>query len=189
MSLFTWMGDACAWLADWVPHWVQIDCNENAVKHSGWRGRLAERLRPGIRWYWPAFSQIEGPFRTVWQPLTTSTINVMDKNNEPVAARGFAVWRITDIIRFAVDHDEAADILDDLVCAAIREVIRSKSMAEIQTNSRNTTDNGLKRELEELTEKLGIEIQLVRLTTFTKAKMICVMGDEAPTIVDDEESE
>ena len=189
MSAFTWISELFTWIADWVPHWIQVDVNENAVKHSGWKVRRAQCLRPGIRWYWPAFSQIEGPFRTVWQPLTTSTINVMDKDGHPVAARGFAVWRITDVIRFAVEHDEAADMLDDLVCAAIREVIRAKSVSEIQENSRNTTDNGLKRELEELTGDLGVEIQLVRLTTFTKARMLCVMGDDAPTIVDDEESE
>ncbi len=189
MSAFAWIGDLIEWVADWLPHWIQVDRNEQAVKHTGWRTRRAVIMQPGVRWYWPAFSQTEGPFKTVWQPLTTSTINVMDSEQTPVAARGFAVWRITDVLRFAVDHEDAAAMLDDLVCAAIREVLTAKPIAEVQKNERNTTDRALLRAVEKLTEDIGVRIQLVRLTTFTRARMLCVMGDEAPAVIEDSEEE
>ncbi len=181
-GMFDWIGEFVRWMAAWIPTWLQVDCNEQAIKHKGWRTRHAVVVGPGVRWYWPAFSQIEGPFRTVWQPLTTSTINVMDKDEEPVAARGFAVWRVDDLRLYAVENEDAAAMLDDLVCAAIREVLTSKTIAEIQANARNTTDNALLREVQSLTKGLGVEVQTVRLTTFTKARMLCVMGDEAPVV-------
>ena len=189
MTGMTWIGELCRWMADWVPQWVQVDRNELAIKHRGWRTRKALILKPGVRWYWPAFSQTEGPFKTVWQPLTTSTINVMDANESPVSARGFAVWRIVDVLKFGVDHDDATSMLDDLVCAAIREVLTAKSISDIQKNDRNTTDKALLREVKELTAALGVEIQLVRLTTFTSTKVFSHLGDNAPVTVDDTEDE
>ena len=185
-GLFGWLGELIHYITAFVPTWEQVDKNEQGIKHKGWWKRRAVILRPGIRWYWPAFSQIEGPFKVVWQPMTTSTINVMDKDEKPVGARGFAIWRITDIMKFAVDNEDATSMLDDLVCAAIREVVTAKSVAEIQGNSRKTTDNALKREVQELTEDLGVEIQLVRLTTFTTTRVLSVLGDEAPQVVDEE---
>jgi len=184
-----WVGEFVSFLIAFLPTWLQIDRNELALKHKGFSARTVVQLTPGIRWYWPAFSQIEGPFKVVWQPLTTSTINVMDRNQTPVAARGFAVWRITDLERYAVEHDDAAGMLDDLICSAIRDVITAKSLEDIQGNSRQTTNNALLREVKELTDDLGIEIQLVRLTTFTTAKMICVIGDEAPGVIEDDPEE
>lgn len=184
-AAFAWLSELIHWIADFFPSWVQVDVNECAIKHRGWRKRRAIVLKPGVRWFWPAFSQIEGPFRVVWQPLTTSTINIMDQEMNAVAARGFAVWRVSDVMKFAVQHEDAPAILDDLVCAAIREVITSKTVAEIQSNSRRTTDNALLREVKDLTAELGVEIQLVRLTTFTRARMLCVMGDEAPAVIEE----
>lgn len=184
-----WLGELITWFACWIPTWVQIDKNELALKHKGFKNRIVVLQRPGIRWYWPAFSRLEGPFKVVWQPLTTSTINVMDNDQVPVAARGFAVWRITDLGKYAVQHEDAAGMLDDLICSAIRDVITSKSLADIQGNSRQTTNNALLREVKEMTDDLGIEIQIVRLTTFTTARMICVIGDEAPGLIEDEPEE
>ena len=188
-GLFGWIGEIFSWIGSFIPSWEQIDRNEKAIKHKGWRKRRSVVLEPGVRWYWPAFSQIEGPFKVVWQPLTTSTINVMDKDEKPVGARGFAVYRISDVERYAVDNEDAPSQLDDLLCAAIREVVTSKTVAEIQANGRNTTDNALLREVKDLTEDLGVEIKLVRLTTFTTTRVLSVLGDEAPQVVDEEPSE
>jgi regulator of protease activity HflC (stomatin/prohibitin superfamily) len=186
-AAFSWIGDLFCWLSEWFPRWIQVDVNEQAIKHKGWWRRRTKLVKPGIRWYWPAFSQVEGPFRVVWQPLTTSTINVMDKAEVPVAARGFAIWRIVDLHKFVVENEDASAMLDDLVCAAIREVITAKVLAEIQGNSRRTTDNALLREVKDLTEDLGVEIQLVRLTTFTSTKVFSLLGDEPPAVVQDDE--
>ena len=111
----------------------------------------------------------------------------MDLEGEPVAARGFAIWRITDVLKFAVDHEDAVGMLDDLVCAAIREALTARSLADTQTNARRKTDSLLLREAKALTEELGIEIQLVRLTTFTSTKVFSQLGDEAATVVPDED--
>lgn len=185
-GLFGWVGEFIKWMTSWIPQWVQIDVNEQAIKHKGWWKRRAVLLHPGIRWYWPAFSQIEGPCRVVWQPLITSTINVMDKEEQTVAARGFAVWRVTDLLRYAVENEGAQSMLDDMVCAAIREVLTSKTVRDIQDNNRKTADNALLREIRELTDEVGVEIKLVRLTTFTKTRVLSVLGDDPPAVVEEE---
>ncbi len=188
-AAFAWIGEIAAWIAAWFPTWSQIDRNELQIKHKGWWRRRLVVQQPGCRIHWPAFSQIEGPFKVVPQPLTTSTINAMDKEGNTVAARGFARWRVTDVVKFAVDNDGTAEMLDDLLCAAIREVIITKTINEIQGNSRKTTDNALLREVRELTEDLGVEVLMVRLTTFTKTRVLSMLGDEAPTVVEDEDED
>jgi len=185
-GIFGWVGEFIKWIAAWIPTWIQVDANEQAIKHKGWRNREVVLVKPGIRWYWPAFSQIEGPCRVVWQPLITSTINVMDKNGATVAARGFAVWRVKDLVRYAVENEGAQSMLDDMVCAAIREVLTSKTVEDVQENSRKTADNALLREVRELTEEVGVEIKLVRLTTFTKTRVLSVLGDDPPAVVEEE---
>lgn len=183
-----WVGEFVDFFVSLFPHWIIVRSNEEAVKFS--RGKKVKILKPGVRWYWPPFTDIEGPFPVCWQPMPTSTLYLMDKENTPVAARGFVVFRIVDVRKYVVDHDDADSCIDDVVGACIRDVITSKKLDEIQQNDRKTTDNALTREAKKALEEFGIEVRHVRLTTFTTSKMLSVIGDmDAPVVDDDQEDE
>ena len=166
----TWIGELCRWMADWFPRWVQIDRNEVAIKHKGWRKRWVVTLTPGVRWYWPAFSQIEGPFKTVPTTLSTSLVRV---NN--MVAQGFIKWKISGIVKFAVDNEDTLGMLDDLICAAIREVIE-----EANEYTWEAIDEKLSDAVRDATKDLGVKVLAVRLTTLTTARMHCFLEGSAP---------
>jgi len=170
----------------WFPRWLVITRPERAIKFR--RGKTVRVLNPGVRWYWPPFTEIDGPFPVVWQPMATSTLHLMDKDNTPVSAQGFVVFRVVDPIKYRVDNHDTDDCIDDVVGAAIRDVITNRTIAEVQGNSRKTTDNALTREAAGALDDFGVEVKYVRLTTFTTSKMLSVLGDvQAPTIEDEED--
>lgn len=186
-SALGWIGQLAEWLAMWIPRWVLVTAPEQAIKFC--RGKGPKVLNPGVNWYWPPFTEIDGPFPIVWQPMNISTLHLMDRDNSPVSARGFVVFRVVDPIKYRVDNHDADECIDDVVGAAIRDVITSKTLAEVQNNSRRTTDNALTREAREALEDFGVEVKYVRLTTFTTSKMLSVMGDAAAPVYEDSEEE
>lgn len=186
-SALGWVGQLAEWFAMWIPRWVLVTSPEQAIKFS--RGKDAQVLNPGVNWYWPPFTEIDGPFPVVWQPMNVSTLHLMDRDGQPVSARGFVVFRVVDPIKYRVDNHDADECIDDVVGAAIRDVITSKSIKEVQGNSRKTTDNALTGAARKALEDFGVEVKYVRLTTFTTSKMLSVMGDATTPVFEEPEEE
>ena len=72
MDAFSWIGDFVTWLTDFLPSWVVVRSNEKAVKFP--MGKGCTVLEPGVRWYWPAFTEIEGPVPVVRQVFNVSML-------------------------------------------------------------------------------------------------------------------
>ena len=182
-----WIGEIIEWLGQWVPRWLVITPQDRAIKFV--RGKKTRVLEPGVRWYWPPFTEVDGPFPVTWQPMATSTLHLMDKDNTPVSAQGFIVFRVVDPVKYRVDHHAAEDCIDDVVGAAIRDVITSKSVKEVQGNHRRTTDTALTRTAAQALEDFGVEVRHVRLTTFTTTKMVSMLGEHATSMLPEEDEE
>lgn len=182
-----WIGGIVEWLGQWIPRWVIVRSTERAIKFR-W-GKYVVELLPGIRFYWPAVTDIEGPIPVVWQPMVTSSVPLQTKDGKQVTTRGVIVYKIVDAIKFLVDHYDSDSCIDDEVNAAIRDVVTTKDLLEIQENSRKTTDNALHKQVQKSLDEFGIEVKHVRLVAFAEAKILNVVGDSfaAPTIAEVDE--
>lgn len=185
-AAFSWIGELIDFLVSFLPTWVIIRKNEKAVKFPGGRG--CKVLEPGVRWYWPAFTEVEGPIPVVRQVMNTSTLTLLTRDGREVIAEGVAVYTIEDVESYLVDTHDADQAIEEMVSAAIRDVITSKDLSEIQANSRKTTDNALTREARELVQDFGVEIEYVRLTNFSTAKALNCIG-AAPMLDYEDEDE
>jgi regulator of protease activity HflC (stomatin/prohibitin superfamily) len=171
-SALGWIGQIAQWFGSLIPTWELVRATEGAVKFL--RGGKTEVLGPGVHWYWPATTEMEVQ-AVVRQVLDTAPQTLMTKDHKPVYVAGLVLYRIVDLNLFMVENYDAEDNLDDVVQTSIRKMIVSKSFNEIQ-DGRAAIDNRLTSDVQKSLAAFGIEVEAARLTDFTLARAINIVG-------------
>ena len=171
-SALGWIGELFSWFGSFVPRWLIVRSTEAGVKFR-W-GKHVHVLTPGIRWYWPAFTDVETE-TVVRQTLNLDAQTLMTADDKTVVASGVIVFKITDIIKFLVDNFDADEAIAEVAGSALRKFVISKTVEEIQ-KGRADVDNSLTREAQKLLKDFGIEVEYARLVSFSTARVINLVG-------------
>lgn len=173
-AAFGWLGDLFLWFSEFVPRWEIIRTTERGVKWV--RGKKVKVLKPGIRWWWPVVTDIEIE-EVVRQTLYIEPQTLMTDDGEAVIASGVVVFRITDIQKYLVENYDAAEAIIEVAGAAMRKVIIGKTLEAIQ-KGRADIDNALSKETQKLLQAFGVEVEYMRLVSFSKARILNIVGTQ-----------
>jgi len=171
-SALGWIGDLVRWLVSWVPHLVLVRRTERAVKFI--RARTVE-IGPGLHLWWPITTEVEVR-PVVRQVMGLGTQTLTTKDGMAVIVDGLLVYSINDLHTYLVDNWEAEDSLGEIGQAGIRKAVVGTDFEDIQRGMADV-DNRLTREAQKLLERFGVEVELMRLTSFARAHVVNLVGD------------
>lgn len=171
-SALGWIGEIMQWFGNLIPTWTLIRARWVGIKYLP--GGQVKILKPGIHWYWPATTEVES-LATARQVLDTSGQTLMTKDGQPVYVAGLVVYKITDAYKYQVQNFDADDGMDDIVQTAIRNTIVHKDLSNIQAD-RNSADEALTEEVSGVLADFGVTVEVARLTDFSKAHVVNVIG-------------
>jgi regulator of protease activity HflC (stomatin/prohibitin superfamily) len=167
-----WIGDLVRWVTSWLPHLVLVRRTEGAVKFI--RARTKE-MGPGLHFFWPITTEVEvRPVVRQVMGLGTQTLTTQD--GQAVIVDGLLVFTIGDLHTYLVDNWEAEDSLGEVGQAGIRKAIVNMDFDAIQKGMADV-DNRLTREAQKLLEPFGVEVELMRLTSFARTHVVNLVGD------------
>lgn len=155
-----------------IPRYQILRATEGGVKFvRGWKIKI---LKPGLIPYWPITTEIE-VVNIKRQVLRLPVQTLYTKDEQTVIAGGVVVYSITNPYKYIVDNYDAQDSIDDVAAAALREIVTNKTVSEIQSNTRKSTDNAFTKEVAEALEEFGVTIEKARLTHFAPSKVINIV--------------
>lgn len=168
-----WIGAIFEWLGRFLPRWDLVRANEKGVKYLP--GGRTKVLEPGIRWYWPATTEV------VVAPVCRQVLNaqgqaLMTKDHKPVYASGLVIYSVEDIHIFLVDNFDAEASLDDVLQTAIRNAIVTRTFDEIQEDLAEI-NRLLTRETKKVLRDFGVKVEAARLTEFSLSQVFNVVGN------------
>jgi regulator of protease activity HflC (stomatin/prohibitin superfamily) len=167
-----WIGDLVSWLVSWLPHLVQVRKTERAVKFI--RGKTAE-IGPGLHLWWPITTEVEVR-PVVRQVMGLGSQTLTTKDGQAVHVDGLLVYSIGDLHTYLVENWEAEDSLGEVGQAGIRKAVVNMDFDDIQRGMADV-DNRLTKEAQKLLERFGVEVELMRLTSFSRAHVLNLVGD------------
>jgi len=167
-----WIGDLVRWLTSWLPHLVLVRRTERGVKFI--RAKTKE-IGPGLHFFWPITTEVEvRPVVRQVMGLGTQTLTTDD--GQAVIADGLLVFSIADLHTYLVENWEAEDSLGEVGQAGIRKAVVGIAFADIQRGMADV-DNKLTREAQKLLARFGVEVELMRLTSFARAHVLNLVGE------------
>jgi regulator of protease activity HflC (stomatin/prohibitin superfamily) len=183
---FEWIGEALTWVADWLPRPRIVCLNEGGVQF--WFGSRVRVVKPGWRLDWPAIATLE-IIPVARQTLNLEPQTLMTSDSHPVVAGGVVVYRVSDVQRFLVSNVDADDGIAEAARAALRDAITDATLAQIQeSDGRKKIDRRLADGAQKLLESFGVSVEYVRLTDFSTAQVLNVVGaPSAPYIPSEDE--
>jgi regulator of protease activity HflC (stomatin/prohibitin superfamily) len=112
----------------------------------------------------------------VRQVMGLGTQTLTTKDGQAVIVDGLLVYSIKDLHTYLVDNWEAEDSIGEVGQAGIRKAVVGMEFDGIQKGMADV-DNRLTREAQKLLEPFGVEVELMRLTSFAKAHVVNLVGD------------
>jgi len=169
-----WIGDLVRWLTSWLPHLLLVRKTERAVKfiRAGTR-----EVGPGLHLWWPITTQVEVR-AVVRQVLGLGSQTLTTKDGQAVVADGLLVFSIKDLHAFLVENWNAEDSLGEVGQAGIRKAIVNMDFAAVQ-GAMADVDNRLTKEAQKLLESFGVDVELMRLTSFARAHVVNLVAEHA----------
>ena len=152
-----------------------IDKQSGGVKFKT-RGRV-KILKPGLYFYWPILTELRA-YPIVRQVLNLPYQTLMTSDLKSIVVAGVIVYEINDLEKYGVENYDVLESITEMGCTAIRSVIVTKTLAEIQQNNRNTIDNALTKSAKQQLEIFGLNVHYARLTDFSIAKILNLVGGE-----------
>lgn len=174
MTGFEWIGEALTWVADWIPRPRIVNLTEAGVQF--WFGSRVKVVRPGWRLDWPALAQME-IVPVARQTLNMVPLTLMTADNRPVVVGGVVVFRVSDVRCYLVSNVDADEGIAEAARAALRDAITDATLAQIQeTDGRKQINRKLAKAAQGLLTSFGVEVEYVRLTDFSTAQVLNVVG-------------
>lgn len=167
-----WFGAVIEWFGKFFPRWSLIRANEQAIKYLP-RGRT-KVIKPGIVWFWPVTTEVD-KHPVCRQVLNTQSQTLMTKDGKSVYVSGIVIYSISDLRKYLVENWETEQNLDDVIQTAIRSVVVSKTVEEIQTH-REELDRMLTKEARRLLRAFGAVGEAARLTNFSVTRVTNLVG-------------
>lgn len=170
--MFETIADILRSIGKLIPRLILIRKTEKGIKFMI-GGRVRE-VKPGLVIYWPLITDLE-IVAVVRQTLNLPYLTLMTKDKVSVVASGVIVYSIIDTEKYLVENYDAEAAISEVGSASLRDVIVTKTLADIQENNRNTTENALIREAKDAFASFGIEVEYVRLTDFSTARILNIV--------------
>lgn len=169
-----WLNEAMVWLASWIPRLVIVLASEKGIRYR--RGSEVSVLEPGLHVFWPIVTKIQlvNVQRSV-QNLSTQTLTTADGLS--VIASGVLVYRVDDVERYLVQNHDAEAGIDEVACAAIRQVMLSMTLNAIHEASiGGGLNDRLRREARKSLGPFGVKVEYLRLTDCAPAQVFSLAG-------------
>jgi len=148
-----------------VPPFVMIDEDEGAIRLR--LGKYEKTLTPGFHWRIPLYHSVRRiPVRPQWMTLRPQTIN-------SIVVEAMVQYDVEDPAKAMLN---VLDFDDDIV------ELSMGSVGDYLISSQNPTAAELKavlfEELAQEAEEWGLNILTVKISSFTKARAIRLIGDD-----------
>jgi len=187
MAGFEWIGDSLTWAADWLPRPRIVRLTEGGIQF--WFGSRVRVVKPGWRLDWPALADLE-IVPTARQTLNLEPQTLMTADNRPVVAGGVVVYRVSDVRCYLVDNVDAEEGIAEAARAALRDAITDETLDQIQeTDGRKKINNRLAKAAQGLLTSFGVSVEYVRLTDFSTAQVLNVVGAPSAPYVPSQEDD
>ena len=170
--MFETIADIIRSIGKIIPRLVLVKKTEKGIKFT-MTGKT-KKVSPGLILYWPIITHLE-VVAIVRQTLNLPCLTLMTKNEEPVVASGVIVYNIIDVEKYLVENFDAEVSISEVGSAALRDVIITRTLQEVQQNNRNSIENALLKEAKLAFETFGIQVEYVRLTDYSKAKILNIV--------------
>lgn len=168
------MDGALSWLSSLIetfgkafPRLTHVLATHEAVLFK--RGK-AKRLKSGIHWYWPVWSQVFS-----W-PIARQTINpkaqtLTTQDGATVLANATVVFEISDIERALVDTFELENTITDVSQHGVKEIVQSHTFDELRAAD-DRVELLLTRAVRASLHPFGIKVVRAFLSDFAKTFVI-----------------
>ncbi len=134
-------------------------------------GRYHRRLRPGLNFIVPLVDQIVMEDTTREQYVDIKPQNIITKDNIYLEVDAVVFWKIKDMERSFYAIDDLQGALTQLATTTLREIIAQNTLEESNV-SRAEMDKAILDQLNETTQKWGVEILRVDIQRITPPESV-----------------
>jgi len=171
---FAWLNDLMIFIAGWFPRLRIVLASERGIRYR--HGRDVSILEPGLRVYWPMVTQVQ-VVNVMRQTLNLSTQTITTADGEAIIVSGIVVYTIADVDRYLVQNENAASGMDEVTCAAVRDVLLGLTFDQIQEASTGLgLDDRLRRRARKFLGPFGVKVESCRLTDLARARVVSLQG-------------
>lgn len=169
-----WLNELMTWCAAWVPRLVIVLKSERGIRYR--LGADVSILKPGVGCYWPIVTQVQ-KVNVMRQTLNLSTQTITTADGEAIIVSGIVVYTIADVVLYLVENENAASGMDEVTCAAVRDVLLGRTFAEIQAASMaNALDADLRKAARKRLGPFGVKVESCRLTDLARTRVLSLQG-------------
>lgn len=174
MTGLAWLQDLATFLAAWFPRLVIVLASERGVRFR--RGAEVSILEPGLHVFWPIVTKVQ-TVNVARQTLNLSTQTITTQDGDAIIVSGIVVYTIDNVVRYLVENENAASGMDEVTCAAVRDVLLGRTFAEIQEASKgNALDADLRHAARRRLASFGVKVESCRLTDLARTRVLSLQG-------------
>jgi len=184
MSFLDVLGQLVDAVLSFIPRPEVVRATHKAVKFKWGKAVIVE---PGWRWWWPLTTEMETHV-VVSQPLELPPQTLMTKDGQSVVVSGVALYHVDMLRAYAVDNYDSDESMAEVAGSAIRDVVVSKTLAELQEpDGRKAANKTLEAQARQELSRYGVEIEYFKLTDLSVCRVLNLVGGGVnATVVDDD---
>jgi len=181
-AAFAWLGQLMTTIGSIFPTWQHVECVDAAVMIK--RGRIVQKLHPGIYWYWPFWTTIyTQPRKPQTKILPNNPIITADRQR--VTVGGIVKYELVDDVLALVEAHDIDDIVVDESVAVLCQFITERALDDIQTNRAQVND-ALTVAVRQWLTGYGVNVLRAQLTAFSPAIVLTHVNnhntEQAPVV-------
>ena len=173
-----WIGELIGWFAAWIPRLEIILATERGVKFV--RGKKVVQIGPGLRWYWPAMTEIK-TCHVNRQALLLDPLTLTTKDQKSVIAGGIVVYTIDDVEKYLVENYDADEAIEDVASSTLKEAITTHSFEDLCEIGPDL-DKLLTRLVRSSLRSYGVKVEYARMRDFAATRVISLVGSSGNAI-------
>ncbi len=167
-AAFAWLGQIFEALLQFIPRRIIVRATEGGVKWSLWLE--PKEVKPGIRCYWPAISDVEiiviarQSFNTPHEPLQTN-------DGVEVVAGGVVVYSVNDVVRaIGKANWSPENTAQDIVQAVLADVVISHTHEELLAGLSGEIEKEITEKCRKQLRKYGVYVERAGLCAFSSTR-------------------
>jgi regulator of protease activity HflC (stomatin/prohibitin superfamily) len=183
MGLFELLGQLLDAILSFIPRPMVVRATHKAVKFK--RGK-AKIIDAGWRWWWPLTTEIE-THPVVSQPLDLPPQTLMTKDGQSVVVGGVALFRIVNLMAYAVENYDSDEAMIEVAGSAIRDAVVGKTLEQLQeADGRKAINKTLEAQGQRELSRFGVEVEYFKLTDLSICRVLNIVGGGQAVVVDDD---
>lgn len=136
-------------------------------------GKFKEVLNPGWHFKIPFIDEVL-KHTVLWTTISLTSQSLTTKDRKGVVVKAVIKYRISDIETFVLEVWDAIDALSDMTQGIIFDIIKEKSLDELQTSDLKPL---ISRKVRNEAKRWGIEVDTVTLSDFAEITSIRLLND------------